>query len=95
MSVLYKDVEKVDKGFVLNEYKLTYRRRLIRAIWSIPFIFLLYFAIYLLGDLTTSEMEVIGFIFILLALLDIVYNYVKWKKVSRKSTKSLEDLKDE
>lgn len=80
MSVVYKDAEKKDKGFVFNAYKLSYRRRFIRSIWALPFIFLLYIAMYWFGDLTTNEYIVIGIIFILVALLDITTSYMKWKK---------------
>ncbi len=79
MSVLYKDVEKKDKGFVINYHKLTYRRRFIRALWGIPLVSLLYLATFRFVDLTSNEYKVIGIIFILLVLLDIAYNYVKWK----------------
>lgn len=80
MSVVYKDAEKKDKGFVFNAYKLSYRRKFIRSIWAFPYILLLYIFIYWYGDLTTNEYMVIGFIFILLALLDIATSYMKWKK---------------
>jgi hypothetical protein len=45
-SVIYKDVEKKDKGFVLNFHRLTYRRRLIRGLWGIPLVSLIYLALY-------------------------------------------------
>ncbi|MFD1032874.1 hypothetical protein [Metaplanococcus flavidus] len=80
MSVVYKDAEKKDKGFVFNGYKLSDRRRFIRSLWVIPFILVLYIAIYWYGDLTTNEYMVIGIIFILLALLESAISYVKWKK---------------
>lgn len=80
MSIVYRDVEKKDKGFVFNGYKLSDRRRFIRSLWAIPFILVLYIAIYWYGDLTTNEYIAIGIIFILLALLDIATSYVKWKK---------------
>lgn len=80
MSIVYRDVEKKDKGFVFNAYKLSDRRMFIRSIWAVPFILVLYIAIYWYGDLTTNEYIVIGIIFILLALLDIATSYVKWKK---------------
>lgn len=80
MSVIYKDVEKKDKGFAINYHKLTYRRRVIRALWGIPFVFIIYLVIYWLGDLTSKEYTIIGVIFFFLLLIDISYNYVKWKK---------------
>ncbi|WP_416150045.1 hypothetical protein ACM26V_03330 [Salipaludibacillus sp. HK11] len=84
MSVLYKDVEKKDSGFVLNYHKLTYRRRLIRSLWGVPILSLLFLYIYWVGDLTSKEYIIIGIIFFLLILLDIAYDYVKWKKNEKK-----------
>lgn len=80
LSALYKDVEKKDKGFVLGYYRLTYRRRLIRSLWGIPFTFLLYLTIYRVGDLTPNELKILRITFLLPLLLDIVHNYIKWKK---------------
>lgn len=80
MSAVYKNKEKKDKGFVLSYHRLTYRRRLIRAVWGVPIVTLLYFALYRLSDLTSNEYKIIGVIFLSSVLLDIGYNYVKWKK---------------
>nr|WP_258554949.1 hypothetical protein [Planococcus sp. (in: firmicutes)]QJS06188.1 hypothetical protein [Planococcus sp. (in: firmicutes)] len=80
MSIVYKDAEKKDKGFVFIGYKLSYRRKFIRSIWMLPFILVLYIGIYWLGDLTTNEYMTIGVIFLLLVLIDIAISYVKWKK---------------
>ncbi|WP_245830933.1 hypothetical protein [Sediminibacillus massiliensis] len=84
MSAIYKDVEKQDKGFVLNNYKLTYRRRLIRTLWQVPIIIILYLVIHWIGALGSKELIILGSIFLLIALLDIVYNYIKWKKMEKK-----------
>ncbi len=83
-SVIYKDVEKKDKGFVLNFHRLTYRRRLIRGLWEIPLVSLIYLALYWFSDLTSNEYKIIGVIFLFMILLDITYNYVKWKNKEKK-----------
>ncbi|WP_407268255.1 hypothetical protein [Radiobacillus sp. PE A8.2] len=80
MSVKYKDIEKIDKGFILNYHKLSYRRRLIRALWGIPFSLLLYLALFWLADLTTEEYRNLGIVFLFLLLINIAYEYGKWKK---------------
>lgn len=80
MSRIYKDREKKNKGFVLNFYNLTYRRRFIRALWGILLIIFLYIAMYWFSELTSKEYIVIGIIFLILISWDITYNYVKWKK---------------
>ncbi|ALX49491.1 hypothetical protein AOX59_13485 [Lentibacillus amyloliquefaciens] len=84
MSVIYKNEEKKDKGFVLNYHKLTYRRRLIRAVWGVPIVSLIYLALYWFSDLTSNEYKIIGIIFLFLVLLDIVHNYEKWKRNEKK-----------
>ncbi|MFD2624651.1 hypothetical protein [Salibacterium salarium] len=53
---------------------------MIRGLWGIPYASLLYLVIYWLGDLTLNEYQIIAIIFYSLVLLDIVYNYIKWKK---------------
>lgn len=80
MSKVYKDTEKKDKGFVMNYYKLSYRRRFIRALWGIPMIFIVYIIMYRFSDLTANEYIIIGVIFLLLISWDIVSTYTKWKK---------------
>lgn len=80
MSSVYKNTEKKNKGFVLNFYRLTYRRRFKRALWGIPLIFPVYLVMYWLSDLTSNEYIIIGIIFLLLISWDVIYNYVKWKK---------------
>ena len=83
-SAIYKDVEKKDKGFVLNFHRLTYRRRLIRGLWGIPLVSLIYLALYRFSDLTSNEYGIIGIIYLFMILLDIAYNYVKWKNNEKK-----------
>lgn len=79
MSVIYKNAEKKDKGFVIVYHKLSYRRRFIRTLWLIPFVSLLYLTMYWIGDLTSNENITIGVILLFLLLLDILYNFTKWK----------------
>jgi len=83
-SAIYKDVEKKDKGFVLNFHRLTYRRRLIRGLWGIPLVSLIYLALYWFSDLTSNEYKMIGIIFLFMVLLDVAYNYAKWKNNEKK-----------
>ncbi|SOC27530.1 hypothetical protein SAMN05880501_1236 [Ureibacillus xyleni] len=85
MWLLFKDVEKKDKGFVLGYYRLSYRRRFIRSLWGIPFALLVYLALFWLVDLTSIEYILVGAIFLLLIFVDSSYNYIKWKKNGRNS----------
>jgi cell division protein FtsW (lipid II flippase) len=84
MSRIFRDEEKKDKGFVLFYHKLTYRRRMIRTLWNIPIIFLLFLVINWIGYLNSNEYIAIGIILLLIVLIEFIYNYVKWKKVERK-----------
>ena len=71
--------DKVDKGFELIYYKLSYRRRFIRTLWLIPW------AIFALG-LTywrTRSMRNIVLLTIILGVLGFIQayqNYKKWKE---------------
>lgn len=69
---------KVDKGFELVYWNLSYRRKFIRTILQIPLIFLLFGFLGLVGfNLYRFKM-----VFILLSIVtigQIIYNYIKWK----------------
>ena len=84
MSRIFRDEGKKDKGFAFFYHKLTYRRRVIRALWSIPIVLLLYLVLFWFSDLTSNEYIAIGIIFLLIVVIEITYNYVKWSKVERK-----------
>ncbi|WP_047985549.1 hypothetical protein [Ornithinibacillus californiensis] len=85
MSRIFKDEDKKDKGFELIYFKLTYRRKLIRVLWGIPIVSLLYLVIYLQGGLNSTELKYIGIAFFLIFAIEIAYNYVKWKKIEKKA----------
>ncbi|SDM31201.1 hypothetical protein SAMN05216244_2311 [Sediminibacillus halophilus] len=78
-TTVYKNTEKIDKGFVLIYHKLTYRRKLIRILWGIPIVFLLFLTIYWLGIISSNEYVILGILFILVASIDLAYNYIKWR----------------
>ncbi len=80
LSLLYKNKEKRDNGFVFAYYRLSYRRRMIRTIWSFPavLLFLIVFSVFM-------EMESSGKVLVWIFLLtlfgaQVFYNYYKWKK---------------
>lgn len=81
-----KNTEKVNRGFVFNHYKLTYRRRMIRSLWNIPIFILIYLGIYWITDLNSTEYIILGMMFILLGLLDFLYNFVKWQKHEKETS---------
>ncbi|KGP74634.1 hypothetical protein N782_00975 [Pontibacillus yanchengensis Y32] len=79
-STLYKNVEKKDKGFVLSYYRLTHRGKLIRSLWVMLFLFLIFPLHYWGEDLTRNELPMYATNFLLVFVIDILYNYTKWKK---------------
>ena len=88
LSLLYKNKEKRDRGFAFVYYGLSYRRRMIRTIWSFPAIllFLIVFSVFI-------EMESIGKILVWISLLtlfgvQVFYNYYKWKKEGQENVEA-------
>lgn len=71
--------DKIDKGFELVYYKLSYRRRFIRTLWMIPWAILMLGLLYCWSEslclvvIATIILGVIGFI-------QANYNYKKWKE---------------
>ena len=70
--------EKVDKGFELSYYKLSYRRRFIRTLWMIPWAILALFWLQWLGYQYT--LVIVGIIFAVVGFVQAFHNYKLWKK---------------
>ena len=71
--------KKVDKGFQLIYWKLSYRRKFIRTLWTIPIFIISIGIIVFLGDGIVVS-KIMPIILIILFILQIIYNYIKWKK---------------
>lgn len=70
---------RVDKGFELRYWKLSYRRRFIRGLWMLPFcITLLVLSCLTVPTIVPNIIFLIGVVSVLLT--DIIYNYLKWKR---------------
>jgi len=50
LSITHKDTTKVDKGFKLNYFRLSYRRKMIRTLTTLPIAILALIVIYLYAD---------------------------------------------
>ncbi|MGY0694822.1 hypothetical protein ACW2QC_18910 [Virgibacillus sp. FSP13] len=80
LSVKNKGKQKVDHGFRFSYFRLSYRRKMIRSIWSaLIFIPLLVLALW------TTHLDLLALfsftlIFLLLFIIQAFYNYVMWKK---------------
>ena len=71
--------KKVDKGFQLIYWKLSYRRKFIRTLWTIPiFIISIGIIVFLGNGIFISR--IMPIIFIIIFILQIIYNYTMWKK---------------
>ncbi len=79
LYLLYKDKEKVDKGFTFVYFGLSSRRKFIRSLWSLPIIILSLIVIYRSSDIEFYE-KLIMVITFFVFLLELIFNYYKWKK---------------
>lgn len=80
MSIVYKNKPKIDRGRVIIYFQLSYRRKLIRSLWTFP----IHIAIILLAIYITHmrpTVEILVFIAFLTGnCLQIGYNYRMYKK---------------
>jgi hypothetical protein len=83
LSLFSKEKGKLDKGFTFNYFKLSYRRKMIRTFWMLPIMFILLVATNWYADLSFNENLIISIIFLTLFLIQLAYNYNKWKKYER------------
>lgn len=70
---------KVDKGFHLNYWKLSYRRRFIRNLWMLPLLIAITGIFITRGD-SALTCRIIPIILLVSSIFELIYNYLKWKK---------------
>lgn len=80
--MISKKKEKVDKGFVLNYHRLSYRRWYIRNLWGLPFIIIVYLGLFVFLDLSKTAYIVLA-IALLIFPIELIYNFIKWKKTEQ------------
>jgi hypothetical protein len=79
-SKVYKGKNKVDKGFEVVYFKLSYRRKMIRTLTSSPILIIALIVIYYYSN-WTFEVRITLVLFVLLAMcIQLIYNYKMWKK---------------
>lgn len=74
-----KTREKIDRGFSLSYWNLSYRRKFIRTLWSA----LLIIPAMLLVHMSYHSMTVtivVGIVLLAIFSVQAVYNYKKWKE---------------
>lgn len=79
LSIYYRKKPKVDKGFKFAYHALSYRRRFLRDLYSIPICIIALIIIYSVEGYTNLFIFFTLF-FILLFGIQTTYNYIKWKK---------------
>ncbi|MFJ7736690.1 hypothetical protein ACIQ2D_10130 [Lysinibacillus sp. NPDC097287] len=80
LTLIYKNKEKVDKGFTFAYAKLSYRRKLIRTLWSLLIMIPVLLMLNLSVGLHSYEKQSIFLFLVFLFLIQLAYNYYKWKK---------------
>lgn len=74
-----KILERVDIGFELNYWKLSYRRMFYRTLWMIPVV--LIFFVYIIFSQLPQFLKYLLFFPVLASLLiQMLYTYSRWKK---------------
>jgi len=73
---------KVDKGFELMYWRLSYRRKFIRTLWMTPFLLGTIILIFV-SPLNIVYAVAISIILLVIFLIQLIYNYKKWKRTEK------------
>lgn len=79
LFMYYRKKPKVDKGFKFAYHGLSYRRKFLRDLYSIPICIIALAIIYWVEGFTNLFIFFTLF-FIILSGIQTSYNYIKWKK---------------
>ena len=81
MAKQYDESGKVDKGFVLLYWKLSYRRKFYRTLWMFPFGLVACYLIYsFFGGYPIFISIALYATLVVTFLAQLVYTYIKWKR---------------
>ncbi|ALX47507.1 hypothetical protein [Lentibacillus amyloliquefaciens] len=80
LSIIFKGKDKVDRGFKINYFKLSYRRKMIRTIIFTPINILLLIFIYVYTDWSMVVNVLVGLLLFIAGLVQLIYNFNMWKK---------------
>ena len=78
LSITHKDTTKVDKGFKLNYFRLSYRRKMIRTLTTLPIVILVLIVLY--ADWGMLVNVLFGIIFLIIFTDQLIYNFKMWTK---------------
>jgi len=80
LSIIFKGTSKVDKGFEFNYFKLSYRRKLIRTLTTLPIIILGVVIIYVYTNWNILANLLVGVLLLVFYLVQLTYNFYMWKR---------------
>ena len=75
LSKVNNNKEKIDKGLVFAYHKLTYRRKWIRTLWSIPFLVICLLVIYKYSEWTTKVFMLFTSFCIVMIIIEFFYGF--------------------
>lgn len=79
-SKIYSGKDKTDNGFELNYFKLSYRRKMIRTLFSLPIIIIALIIIYFFSNWNLTVYIIFVVFFLLGFCIQVLYNYMMWKR---------------
>lgn len=79
-SILYKNKVKVDHGFAFNYFGLSYRRKMIRTLYTFPILILAFILLYATSLLSLRYLLFLLFITVIGFIIQFLYNYKRWKQ---------------
>ena len=85
LSIIFRGKGKVDKGFKVNYYQLSYRRKMIRTLLGLPILILAFFVFYFYIETSMSIDIFWGVFLFLLFSVQLIYNFYMWKKYEKQS----------
>lgn len=82
-SFLYRKKKKKDKGFAFVYYSLSYRRKVIRTLGTLPVVLLILVAFTVFIEIDIREKVFVWLFLLTLFFAQLSYNYYKWKKLEQ------------
>lgn len=80
-SIIFKNADKKDKGFEIIYFKLSYRRKLIRTLTSLPSGLFAIIIIYFYSSWSMKTNVIIVIFIFLTFIAQLIYNFYMWKKI--------------
>ncbi|WP_164667318.1 ATPase [Virgibacillus doumboii] len=80
LSVINRNKQKTDKGVKANYFRLSYRRKFVRTLWTVPVSLLLLIAALFLVQFSWTLKIIIIVLSVVAFALQASYNYIMWKR---------------